>query len=160
MAEGEPIAIDEAVLDADLRSRVSPIDTSAPDAPLRIWQAFLAHAARPLAWGTHFQRDDDNDLLQFGVEIRGDRSSVRVDIERRVGVVEDEDYQGTIVVICRFTFEGGPAWDPVGDRVGYEHYGVTGGELAAFREEVEDSAAFAAMRTSWIRELFAGAYYG
>jgi hypothetical protein len=160
MAPGEPIAIDEAVLDADLRERVAAIDTSAPGAVPEIWQAFLGHAARPLRWEARFQRDDDNDLLQFGAEIRARPGVVRVDIERRVGVVENEDYQGTIVVICRLTFAGGPEWDPVGDRVGYEHYGVTGGELAAFRDEVEASPAFAAMRASRITQFFAGAYYG
>jgi hypothetical protein len=152
-----PLAIDEAAIDADLRSALGPVELTAPDAAMRIWAGFLAHASRPLDFGERFARDKDNDLLGFATEKRPTEIAVR--FARRIGVVEDGEYAGTIVAACRLTVEPSSAWEPIAQLVTVDEYGVTAGGLEAYRAAVEASPAFAALALSPVTGLRAVARY-
>jgi hypothetical protein len=87
--------IDERAIDADLRGRVGDIDLERSDAAALVWARFLEHARRPLNFGDHFDDDHGNDQVSF-VAARAPRGDGwTVDLKRRIGVVPDDDYEGT-----------------------------------------------------------------
>ena len=141
-----PLPIDEDAIDEDLRAAIGDVVLSAPDAAVRAWAGFIAHASRPLDFGERFDRDKDLDLLGFGAEKKQTEVSVR--FKRRIGVVEDGEYEGTIVSACRLTLELTSAWESIADQVAVDEYGVTAGGLDAFRGAVEALPAFAALALS------------
>jgi hypothetical protein len=153
------MSIDESEVDADLQSRMSGIDARAEDAITLIWQGFLEHARRPLDFGESFDNDRDNDLLSFLAKRGRDSTEWRVVLKRRIGVVEDDEYAGTIVAACRTTVADGPAWQGV-DQFGTDAYAGSDEGVEAFRSTVEASPAFAAWRSSALREFRAVAAFG
>lgn len=152
------LPIDEDAIDADLQAAVGRVELADDEAAVRIWEGFLAHASRPLAWTEQFARDKDNDLLGFVAEQRNGEVSVR--FTRRIGVVEDGLYQGTIVSACRLTLQLSSDWDAVETPETVDEYGVTGGGFDAFREAVEGTPAFAALALSPVTGFRAVAAYG
>jgi hypothetical protein len=152
------LSINEAAVDADLRAAVGTVELAADDAVVRVWTGFLDHAARPLDFGERFNGDKDNDLVAFVAEQR--HGEVVVQLSRRIGVVEGEDYEGTIVASCRLVLVPTPAWETVPDRVTVDEYGITAGGLDDFRRQVEASAAFAAMTLSPVTGLKVIARFG
>jgi hypothetical protein len=119
------IEIPEAAIDADVRRSFDAINLERAEAGTEIWQAFLDHAGRSLNWGTHFDPERGNDLLYL-FAVSGSEA-LDVTIQRRVGVVRDGDYEGTIQSEIRVTVSDvAPA-----DDVNLEEYG----------ERLDDSAA-------------------
>jgi hypothetical protein len=144
------IEIDEDAIDADVRRSLDGIDLKHADAGARIWQGYLDHAGRPLNWSTHFDSDHENDLLYFfGIWGNGE---LDVTIQRRVGVVSDGDYAGTIQSEVRVTI----ADVEEVDNVDIEQYGE---RLNDFRRAVEATGAFTAMTTGRVAKLQALAFY-
>src|SRR5690348_7347515 len=122
------IEIDEVAIDADIRRSLDGIDLQRIDASARVWQGFLIHAGQRLNWGAHFDRDRENDLLYFFGRWRA--GELDVTIQRRVGVVRDGDYEGTIQSEVRITVADVEEVDDVG----VEEYGE---RLDDFRRAVE-----------------------
>jgi hypothetical protein len=144
------IEIDEAAIDADVRRSFAAINLERAEAGAEIWQAFLDHAGRPLNWGAHFDPDRNNDLLYlFAVSGSG---ALDVTMQRRVGVVRDGDYGGTIQSEVRVTVSD---VDRAVD-INLEEYGE---RLDDFRRAFEATDAFAAMTTGRITRLQALAFY-
>jgi hypothetical protein len=156
----EPLEIDEAVVDVDLRGRVNDVDPDSADAAKLIWHGFLTHARRPLAFGDDFSDDDGNDMVSFSAERTSAGDEWNVVLERRIGVVRDEDYEGTIVAACRTRVADGPAWQGIEDHSWVEEEGVTSRGVDSFQTEVEASPAFAAWTSSPVRQFRAYAAYG
>jgi hypothetical protein len=153
------LEIDETRLGESLRDAVAGIDPSSPDAPRQIWQGFLKHARQPLAYGNRYARDPDNDQLRF--EYRQGDSGVSLNVERTVGVVLDEDYEGTIMVRCRMALERNKAWSALEAHEGIEGHGPTkDGGVQQFRDDVEASPAFAAFTESRIVSFRPVAHFG
>jgi hypothetical protein len=126
----DPMSLDESAIDADLQHRMREVDPQSDEATALIWQRFLEHARRPLDFGEAFDNDKDNDLVSFSADRSSDGAEWRVVLKRRTGVVQDEEYEGTIVSACRTTVADGPAWRGVDDRFGMDGYG--GRAVAAF----------------------------
>jgi hypothetical protein len=156
----EPLEIDEAVVDADLRDRVREVDVESPGAATLIWQGFLAHVRRPLAFGERFSDDDGNDLVSFSAQRTPAGDEWNVVLKRRIGVVRDEEYEGTIVAACRTRVADGPAWEGIEDHSWVEEDGLTRRGADSFQAAVEASAAFAAWTASPLRQFRAYAAYG
>jgi hypothetical protein len=162
-ASARALALDEAAIDADIRAAIAGIDVSAPGAAVRLWRAFLVHAARPLAFADRFKADKDNDAINFEIELDPPRA-VYVTIARRIGVdpVADDGEvgDGTIVSGYDLTIGYNDAWASVRDRQTIVGYGVTNDGLAETQALIEESAAFAALAVSRVLKLTAGAHWG
>jgi hypothetical protein len=87
-------------------------------------------------------------------------SEWQVDLERRIGVVRDDDYEGTIISTCRMRVADGPAWADVDSRYWAEEEDGARGGVDAMQAAVEVSPAFAAWVASPLRELRVYAAYG
>ncbi len=116
MPEMDLMSVDESEINADLQGRMREVDPQSDDAITLIWRHFLEHARRPLDFGEAFDNDKDNDLVSFSADRTSDGAEWRVVLKRRIGVVQDEEYEGTIVAACRTTVADGPAWRGVDDR--------------------------------------------
>lgn len=156
----EPLEIDEAVVDADLRGRVRDVDLESDGAAMRIWHGFLGHARRPLAFGDHFSDDDGNDMVSFSAERTRTGDDWNVVLKRRIGVVRDQDYEGTIVAACRTRVPDGPAWEGIEDHSWVEEDGLSRRGVDSFQAAVESSPAFTAWTSSPLRQFRAYGAYG
>ena len=83
-----------------------------------------------------------------------------VELERRIGVVRDDDYEGTIISTCKMRVADGPAWAGVDDRYWAEEEDGARGGVDAMQAAAEASSAFAAWMASPLRELRVYAAYG
>jgi hypothetical protein len=156
----DALAADQAALDEAIAAAVGDIDVTAPRAARRVWEAFLAFAARPLALDSTFDGDKDNDLLYLRCDFTGGAEAASVTLERRVGTVRDGvDYDGTLLAHCDLTLAANDAWYRVEGHLQIEEYGVTGDGLERFRETVEASEAFAIFTASDVIGLRALAHY-
>lgn len=160
MREMTALSIDESAINADLQDRMREVDPQSDDAIALIWKSFLEHARRPLDFSEAFDNDKDNDLVSFFAERMSDGAEWRVVLKRRIGVVQDEEYEGTIVAACRTTVADCPAWQGADDRFGIDEYGGTDQNVAAFQAAVEASPAFAAWTSSPLRQFRAVAAFG
>ena len=152
--------IDELAIDADLRDRVGHIDLERNDAAALVWSRFLEHARRPLNFGEHFSDDHGNDQVSFVAARTPNGDGWTVELERRVGVVRDDDYEGTIISTCKMRVADGPAWAGVDDRYWAEEEDGARGGVDAMQAAAETSSAFAAWIASPLRELRVYAAYG
>jgi hypothetical protein len=153
----QPLALDDAAIEAELRRAAAGIDVAGSDAPAAVWQTFLQHATRPLAFGTTFDDHPDNDQLSFESTLRPE--TVIVSLRRDIGVVHvGEGYWGTIAALWGLKVARDEHWPSDGDRHIAGH-GITSNGLEAFRREVEASDVFAALLESRIIELTVMAYY-
>jgi hypothetical protein len=135
------IEIDQAAIDADVRRSFDAINLKRAEAETQIWQAFLYHAGRPLSWCTHFDPNRENDLLYLFAASGSE--ALNVTIQRRVGLVRDGDYEGTIQSEIRVTVSD---VDQAED-VNLEQYGE---RLDDFRRTFEATDAFKALTTGRI----------
>jgi hypothetical protein len=156
----EPLEIDEAVVDADLRGRVQEVDVGGDDAATQIWHGFLEHARRPLAFGEHFSDDDGNDMVSFSAERTSTGDNWNVVLKRRIGVIRDHDYEGTIVAACRTRVPDGPAWQGFEDHSWIEEDGLSRRGADGFQAAVEASPAFRAWTSSSLQQFRAYGAYG
>jgi hypothetical protein len=154
------LEIDEAVVDADLRGCVGEVDLESDVAAMRIWHGFLDHARRPLAFGDHFSDDDGNDMVSFSAERTRTGDEWNVVLKRRIGVVRDGEYEGTIVAACRTRVPDGLAWQGIGDHSGVEEDGLSRRGVDSFQEAVEASPAFRAWTSSSLQQFRAYGAYG
>jgi hypothetical protein len=153
----DPLELDDAAIDADLRRFVAGIDLAAPGAPGRVWEAFVRYAGRPLAFGATFDDHPDNDQLELDTTLRPE--TVLVSLRREIGVVHvEEGYAGTIAALWGVRLARGAHWPADGDRH-IAGLGITGGGLEAFRREVEASDVFPAFLASGVVDLTVMAYY-
>jgi hypothetical protein len=130
------IPISKESLDAAARGALAGIDVSEPDALTRIWRAFLAHTCESLDWGARFDSHPDNDVLWFSSGWAEGRMGI--DVLRRVGVVKDGDYEGTILAEVRLKLVG---VDPLA--VGNADVEMHAEQLDEFRRAVETTPPFA-----------------
>jgi hypothetical protein len=153
----QPLELEEAAIEADLRQYTAGLDLAGSDAPSAVWHAFIEHAGRPLAFGSTFDDHPDNDQLSFETTLRAEM--VIVSLRRDIGVVHvGEGYWGTIAALWGLKVARDEHWPTDGERRIAGH-GITSNGLQAFRREVEASEVFAALLESRIIELSAMAYY-
>jgi hypothetical protein len=148
---------DIPTLEDDLGRLLEGVDQRSAGAGVRVWEAFLDHAAQPIAFEEPPDHPD-NDKLGFTVyTAESSPGLIGVLIERRIGLeTADEGYIGTIVAAYYLTVARTGAWAPVRIPFSVEGYGVSSGEpgaLDAFRGEVEASDAFAALRVCEIERV-------
>ena len=153
-----PLPLDAAAIEADLLTSLALVDRSAPR---QIWERFLDHASRSIAFEAHgADPDPENDLLVLEVERAKRGDVVYVTAQRRLGV--ELIRTGTSAPSCSACYlePGGRRWLDTDPDQTIESYGVTSAGIETFRDAVEGSPAFPALKSSRVIRFIASAGFG